>query len=228
MPVELAFQCSCSSARPGDQLRVVGEGSSLGDWDPHRSTAVLQAGEFPLWQITLPVLVTSTKSCWSLEYKYVILREDGSVEWEEFDRTWEASEDPRLEDLGFDEVPSTEASSLTEEEVSGSRARNRRLEIEGDCVVFCSETFNHLASTFKAVWPISTDWGPEVAGGSATIGSGKHRNSQNPLFKLQYQLPRQLFGTAHRRGRLVSVLCKLGDRIPLAPGLWTQIMGYVG
>eukprot|EP00913_Durusdinium_trenchii_P023698 g22259.t1 len=80
---ELAFQCSCSSARPGDQLRVVGEGSSLGDWDPHRSTAVLQAGEFPLWQITLPVLVTSTKSCWSLEYKYVILREDGSVEWEE-------------------------------------------------------------------------------------------------------------------------------------------------
>eukprot|EP00913_Durusdinium_trenchii_P017239 g16209.t1 len=94
---------------------------------------------------------------------------------------------------------------------SARRNTTVRLEIEGDCVVFCSETFNHLASTFKAVWPISTDWGPEVAGGSATIGSGKHRNSQNPLFKLQYQLPRQLFGTAHRRGRLVSVLAVDAD-----------------
>ena len=94
-------------------------------------------------------------------------------------------------------------------------------------MVFCSETFNQLASTFRATWPIGTDWGPDLAGRSAVIGSGKHRNSRNPLYKLQYQLPRQLF-TAHRRGRLVSVLCKLGDRIQLAPGLWPHIMDFVG
>lgn len=222
MPVELSFQCYCSCARPGDELKVVGEGPSLGDWDPYRSTVCLKATQFPLWQVPLPVLLNSEGAFWTLEYKYVLVGEDGSVEWEEFDPAPEASQLP-LGDLGFEELP--RSLSLSSEESQG--VINRRLEIEGDCVVLCTETFNQLASTFKAMWPIRDDWGPDLAGRSAVIGRGKHRNSLNPLFKLQYQLPRQVF-VAHRRGRLISVLSKLHHRIELAPGLWTVIMAFVG
>lgn len=201
---------------------MVGEGPSLGDWDPYRSTVCLKATQFPLWQVPLPVLLNSEGAFWTLEYKYVLVGEDGSVEWEEFDPAPEASQLP-LGDLGFEELP--RSLSLSSEESQG--VINRRLEIEGDCVVLCTETFNQLASTFKAMWPIRDDWGPDLAGRSAVIGRGKHRNSLNPLFKLQYQLPRQVF-VAHRRGRLISVLSKLHHRIELAPGLWTVIMAFVG
>lgn len=54
-----------------------------------------------------------------------------------------------------------------------------RLEIDGNCVVFCSETFNHLASTFRATWPIGTDWGPDLAGRSAVIGHPAVDNAKN-------------------------------------------------
>ena len=224
MPVELSFQCYCSCVRPGDRLKVVGEGPSLGDWDPHRSPVFLHAAQFPLWKVPTPVLLKSSADFLTLEYKYVLLGEDGSIEWEEFAAP-DALAAPELPlgDLGFEELP--RSLSLSSEESQG--VVNRRLEIEGDCVVLCTETFNQLATTFKAMWPIRDDWGPDLAGSSAVIGRGKHRNSLNPLFKLQYQLPRQVF-VAHRRGRLVSVLSKLHHRIELAPGLWTHIMAFVG
>ncbi|CAJ1363175.1 unnamed protein product, partial [Effrenium voratum] len=195
MPVELSFQCYCSEARPGDQLRVVGSASELGSWDPWRGL-VLQAAQPPLWRTSLPALLKSPGRI--VEYKYVLLGKDG-VEWEEFDQepvlTPESSE-LQLEDLGFDELPRSVSLASDEEPAA---VVNRRIEIQGDCVVMCSETFGQLGSTFKATWPVGPDWGPDLAGQSAVIGRGKHRNSKNPLFELQYQLPVRVF-VANRRG----------------------------
>ncbi|CAE7892479.1 unnamed protein product [Symbiodinium microadriaticum] len=223
MPVELWFQCYCSSARPGDRLRVVGADAALGCWQPERSFAQLQttAALFPLWQVPLPVLLNSPCKDERLEYRYVLVR-DKEVEWE--DLRSETKFELQLGDLGFDETAAR--LSLDEESEDGGFV-NRRLPSDGDCIIFRSETFGQLDPSFTSSWPVCSDWAPGVAGGGSVVGRGRHRNSRNPLFKLQYQLPLQLF-VYHRRGRLVSALCQMCNRIMLAPGLWEQILDYLG
>lgn len=237
MPVELWLQCTCRLTRPGDKIVAVGDSPAFGCWVPERSTAVLEtsAATFPLWQVHAPVLLKDGPSwpdgCQPVEYKYVIIGKDGQdARWEELSpacRSFELD----LPCLGFDgedTIFETAQSVGQFEEAQPDRLMiNRSLAVDTDSVIFRADSFGVLDPIVSSTWLVSPDWAPAVAGGNAVIGRGKHRNSLNPCFKLQYQLPLQLF-VEHRRGRLLATLAQLCGRRHLPPGLWPVILAFLG
>lgn len=79
MATTIRWTVRCTETWPGDSLVVVGSTEALGSWDPlsacHLST---DHQNFPQWQgVTLLPKLTATL-CWKL----VILRADGTCEWE--------------------------------------------------------------------------------------------------------------------------------------------------
>eukprot|EP00930_Biecheleria_cincta_P098726 TRINITY_DN90377_c0_g1_i1.p1 TRINITY_DN90377_c0_g1~~TRINITY_DN90377_c0_g1_i1.p1 ORF type:complete len:253 (+),score=39.19 TRINITY_DN90377_c0_g1_i1:37-759(+) len=229
MPVELWLQCACPDARPGEHVKVVGSDPALGCWDPRRSKVLLEtsASEFPVWRPKEPFLLECPEKI--TEYKYVVVSAEGS-RWEELSVGF--SQDSRLElsDIGFGaecKGDSTSSDFQPEDFSHEPCSGNRRLEIHGDCVVFRSETFGLLEAPRSGCWPVCPDWAPGVAGGGAVVGIGKHRTSQNPIFRLQFRLPLQLF-VEHRRGRLLATVAQLSKAKDLPPGLWPLILGFIG
>lgn len=229
MPVELWLQCSCPGARQGDRVKVVGSDPALGCWDPQQSKVHLEtsASEYPLWRPKEPFLLERPEKI--TEYKYVIIKAEGT-RWEELSSCPQESCLEYLSDIGFGSKTKGDPSSgdlQSKDSAHESRLGNRRLELQGDCVVFRSETFGLPGAPRSCSWPVSPDWAPGLAGGGAVLGLGKHRTSQNPIFRLQFRLPLQLF-VEHRRSRLLATVSKLSRAKDLPPGLWPFILGFIG
>ncbi|KAL1519753.1 hypothetical protein AB1Y20_023261 [Prymnesium parvum] len=68
-----------AETRYGDEVRVVGSPPSLGSWNPlHGVRLVTNASLYPVWRCD-PLLLNESE----VEFKFVIVRADGSIEWEE-------------------------------------------------------------------------------------------------------------------------------------------------
>mmetsp|Transcript_37743 Transcript_37743/g.70397 ORF Transcript_37743/g.70397 Transcript_37743/m.70397 type:complete len:406 (+) Transcript_37743:38-1255(+) len=84
-PQAMAYRLEvrCNSTGVGDQLAVVGTGPELGDWDPSRAVRLeTSASAFPIWAASVPAAILSS------EFKFIILRSDGKVTWEETKNRW--------------------------------------------------------------------------------------------------------------------------------------------
>ena len=69
----------------GDSVRVVGETPEFGAWDPAWAISLTtRPGAYPTWSASVPVLSPGS------EFKLVLARADGPIEWEPFDgnREW--------------------------------------------------------------------------------------------------------------------------------------------
>ncbi|CAJ1381928.1 unnamed protein product [Effrenium voratum] len=107
----MLIEAECGFTQEGDCLCVVGSDQALGSWDVTRSRA-LRTGplRFPIWELQLP------GACHG-EFKLVVRRSRGHVEWEEISNRQFPSlappgsrlamrfNDPRLELLPPSEVP---------------------------------------------------------------------------------------------------------------------------
>lgn len=80
--LRVSWECNCYETRPGDLLMVVGSHERVGAWDPQKALILsTDALSFPLWrtdEIELEEPLT-------IEYKFIIRRANGHVEWEAFD-----------------------------------------------------------------------------------------------------------------------------------------------
>lgn len=78
-PVPVDIAAWCDGTAYGDTLVLVGDRPELGGWDPHQGI-FLDGRDWPTWrgQVSLPA---GTR----IEYKLVILRADGRVDWERGD-----------------------------------------------------------------------------------------------------------------------------------------------
>jgi len=79
----VSFSLKCEATRPGDSLVLVGGPEEMGGWDAHRALVLTtDAASFPSWstEVSLP----SQKVGMQVEYKYVIRRGGGLVQWESF------------------------------------------------------------------------------------------------------------------------------------------------
>ncbi|RKF59806.1 Glucoamylase [Erysiphe neolycopersici] len=64
----------------GDTIKILGSDTSLGNWELNNAAALSASRyspEFPLWRVTIPI-----KSGVSIQYKYINLKADGTVELE--------------------------------------------------------------------------------------------------------------------------------------------------
>ncbi|XP_026194590.1 calcium-dependent protein kinase 2 [Cyclospora cayetanensis] len=79
--LRVLWECTCHATCPGDLLMVVGAHERIGSWDPQKAVILTtDAVLFPLWrteEIEFDQPLT-------IEYKFIIRRANGSVEWEEF------------------------------------------------------------------------------------------------------------------------------------------------
>ncbi|KAL8424563.1 hypothetical protein Efla_005669 [Eimeria flavescens] len=77
--LRVLWECTCQATCPGDLLMVVGAHERIGWWDPQKGLILsTDAILFPLWhtgEIEFEEPVT-------IEYKFIIRRSNGSVEWE--------------------------------------------------------------------------------------------------------------------------------------------------
>jgi alpha-amylase len=74
------FVVQCAETMLGDSIRVVGSLPELGDWDTNKSAMLHTSdGVFPRWNGSASV-PTSAK----FEFKFLIRRADGSVQFERF------------------------------------------------------------------------------------------------------------------------------------------------
>jgi hypothetical protein len=77
--VPATFRTRIANIAEGDTPRVVGNVPALGDWDPQNGVEFHSGlGVFPYWSASVDLPTDET-----IEFKWVILRSDGSVEWEE-------------------------------------------------------------------------------------------------------------------------------------------------
>ena len=69
----------------GDTVAVVGSIPQFGEWSTERACK-LETDEtsYPVWRLAQPIQVPTDKEV--VEYKLIILRGDGSVDWEPLDR----------------------------------------------------------------------------------------------------------------------------------------------
>ncbi|MBZ9691920.1 phospholipase D-like domain-containing protein [Clostridium sp. M14] len=73
------FHANCSSTQPGDKVVVVGNVPELGDWNVENGLVMSTSDDlFPDWFVKADI-----DPGVSIEYKYVILRENGDAEWED-------------------------------------------------------------------------------------------------------------------------------------------------
>jgi len=75
VPIEIA--ADCDRTQWGDELVLVGDLPELGGWDPHRGVR-LSGADWPTWRASVDLPIGRR-----IEYKLVLLRADGSVQWEQ-------------------------------------------------------------------------------------------------------------------------------------------------
>ncbi|CDJ48599.1 Calcium-dependent protein kinase, related, related [Eimeria brunetti] len=79
--LQVLWECRCQVTSLGDLLLLVGSSEELGSWQPERGIPLsTDALSFPLWrtaEIALDQPIT-------VEYKFVIRRANGAIEWETF------------------------------------------------------------------------------------------------------------------------------------------------
>ncbi|AOR23386.1 phospholipase D-like domain-containing protein [Clostridium taeniosporum] len=74
----ILFHVNCSSTKSGDKVIVVGNTPELGEWNIEKGLEMSTSDDlFPDWFVKAGVKQGS-----KIEYKYVILRANGSAEWE--------------------------------------------------------------------------------------------------------------------------------------------------
>lgn len=74
----ILFHTNCSSTQLGDKIVVVGNASELGDWNIKNGLTMSTSDDlFPDWFVKADVKQGS-----KIEYKYAIVRSNGTVEWE--------------------------------------------------------------------------------------------------------------------------------------------------
>ena len=72
--VEINLTLLCHQTKPGETVRVTGNTSELGNWNPVRATGLVTGPkEFPKWKATIKI--ANADKIGKLEYKYVIFRE---------------------------------------------------------------------------------------------------------------------------------------------------------
>ena len=88
--VRVNFRAVCSETKWGDTLVVVG--SSIGGWSPSSGLRMVTDGSlYPEWNCAAAIELSvrdgsrGTPGGYATEYKLVILRADGSEEWEPLD-----------------------------------------------------------------------------------------------------------------------------------------------
>ncbi len=74
---DVSVQAWCDRTQYGDNLVLVGDLEELGGWDPHQGV-VLSGEQWPTWTADL-----SLRAGARFEYKWVVVRADGSVWWEQ-------------------------------------------------------------------------------------------------------------------------------------------------
>lgn len=68
----------------GETLAVVGNAKEIGEWNPARAiTLKTNEREYPVWT-SEPIHLTPQALPWSVEYKYIKLRDGHILEWEQF------------------------------------------------------------------------------------------------------------------------------------------------
>lgn len=75
-PVAVEVEAYCDGTQFGDTLVLVGDVEALGAWDPSRGLR-LSGDEWPTWKQTVELPAGAR-----VEYKLVIVRADGRVDWE--------------------------------------------------------------------------------------------------------------------------------------------------
>ncbi|CDJ39708.1 hypothetical protein ETH_00038830, partial [Eimeria tenella] len=81
--LEALWECRCAATRPGDLLALVGSHERLGHWSPHKAVVLTtDAASFPTWRTGPLAFAGPPRGPLSLEYKFLILRAGGGVEWE--------------------------------------------------------------------------------------------------------------------------------------------------
>lgn len=72
------FRAVCDNTNPGDRFVITGNTPELGNWNPHNGLELkTKDGMFPNWLEN-----TFIKAGSNVEYKFVIIRSNGFVEWE--------------------------------------------------------------------------------------------------------------------------------------------------
>ncbi len=104
------FQVSAQTEM-GEQIGLCGAGEALGNWNPARCVRLTtQADRYPLWSGEVAVGEPPLESTEFLEYKYLRLKPDGRVVWEDLRSNrrvpWEPQPVPLVvEDGAFDRPP---------------------------------------------------------------------------------------------------------------------------
>jgi len=234
MPVELLLECVCHGTEFGDELFVVGDHPSLGAWDTSRAIPlVTEPGSFPKWSLRSPLLLSDDPADlpgW-LEYKYVIRRIDGSVQWE---------------DLGSKSIPtfSSTAAATTNFRILASfveTTQNRRLPSRNllnaaHAVLLRIDGFGRFAPVAEAAWRVPKTWAPHLAGGDTDIGLALFNSAcrASVCFDgLEPCDPRALRACAEEvllsacRRRLTAVVRQVRSRHWLPLQLWRLIGEFV-
>eukprot|EP00928_Gymnodinium_smaydae_P100120 TRINITY_DN974_c0_g1_i1.p2 TRINITY_DN974_c0_g1~~TRINITY_DN974_c0_g1_i1.p2 ORF type:complete len:381 (-),score=70.37 TRINITY_DN974_c0_g1_i1:715-1857(-) len=78
----VSFRVLAAHATEGDEVLLVGQGWQLGDWDPKQGLKMrTDDASFPEWHLDNVQLMFEGDF---VEYKYVVRRKDGEIEWEPF------------------------------------------------------------------------------------------------------------------------------------------------
>lgn len=77
--IDVVVEVDCARTKLGDHIGLVGGVGGIGDWSPARAVR-LDGASFPIWRATVSLEVGR-----SVEYKYVILKQNGGAAWEAFD-----------------------------------------------------------------------------------------------------------------------------------------------
>ncbi|MBE3567222.1 MAG: alpha-amylase, partial [Thermogemmatispora sp.] len=67
------------STNYGDNVYLTGQFDELGNWGTTTTTAIgpLNDPNYPNWFV-----MASVPACWTVQFKFIIIRADGSVQWE--------------------------------------------------------------------------------------------------------------------------------------------------
>ena len=79
--LNLKFQLTCQNTQFGENVFLVGNTSSMGNWDTNKSIKLnTDSSKFPLWESN----IIPFKSKSNLEYKYIIKGQENNIKWESF------------------------------------------------------------------------------------------------------------------------------------------------
>mmetsp|Transcript_125006 Transcript_125006/g.399653 ORF Transcript_125006/g.399653 Transcript_125006/m.399653 type:complete len:271 (+) Transcript_125006:108-920(+) len=77
---DVVFSVFAETDGPGVEVRIVGSADVLGRWHPEGGVALrTEAGKYPRWSTA----VRFPTGCSSVDYKFIKVRQDNTVEWEQ-------------------------------------------------------------------------------------------------------------------------------------------------